>query len=109
MSTAHASDTIPTTVDNANLQELEDTVSRLASHKGVQSVMILNRAGDMLVSRQAGPEAAKFAKQLLETASAYLTSLSEDDEISFLQIRSKQHRELMIAPHEGYLLAVLKR
>jgi len=100
-----------TSSDNAgNLQELQETVSRLSSHKGVKAVLILNRAGDILVESgpQGNPQNAKYVKQLMDMATSYLLTLSPDDEVSFLQIRSTQHRELMIAPHEGFVLAVLK-
>lgn len=94
-----------------HLQELQDTVSRLSSHKGVESVLILNRNGDVLVE-SLKPKLQSFAKQthkLLEMATTYIQSLEPEDEVSFLQLRSKDHRELMVAPHEGYVLAVLKK
>jgi predicted regulator of Ras-like GTPase activity (Roadblock/LC7/MglB family) len=138
---------------NANLEELQETVSRLSSHKGVEAVIILNRDGDILAessssslivasgssSQQqqqepsesngsgdaaddtgaaaasptpAGASTATTARsvnQLLRTATAYLQSLSPEDEVSFLQIRSTQHREIYISPHQGYVLAVVKR
>jgi len=125
----------------AQMQELQETVSRLSSHKGVDAVLILNRNGDILAEsskrvlrrqqqrQQQGPsssgnaeggggdrededegiEHAKMTKRLIGTANSYLRSLDEDDEVSFLQIRSKHNRELMIAPHQGFVLAVLKR
>ena len=91
------------------LQDLQDTVSRLAAHKGVQVVVILNRQGDIVA--QSGASAAQQAKsihKLLEVARAYLHTLAEEDEVSFLSLRSSQHREIMISPHEGYVLAVVK-
>lgn len=93
------------------MQELQETVSRLSSHKGVDAVMILNRSGDILAvsGSAANMHQAKMTKKLLEAANAYLKSLKEDDEVSFLQIRSKESQELMIAPHQGFVLAVLKR
>ena len=94
--------------ENVNLQELQDTVSRLSSHKGVKSVLILNRKGDILVSSSGAVDTAQWTQKLLKTANSYLQSLAPDDEVSFLQLRSQQHREVMIAPHEGYVLAVLK-
>ena len=113
------------------LQELEETVSRLSSHKGVLSVMILNRKGDILVEsgslvaskapaasatgeeeqedNAANTEHAMVTHKLFQSATQYLQSLQPEDEVTFLQLRSKNNQELMIAPHEGYVLAVLKR
>jgi predicted regulator of Ras-like GTPase activity (Roadblock/LC7/MglB family) len=149
---------------NANLEELQETVSRLSSHKGVEAVIILNRDGDILAessssslialaSAAAGSSSsqqqqqqdqegsssslggvdadtsssggvatatatatgastattARSVNQLLRTATAYIRSLSPDDEVSFVQIRTQQHREIYISPHHGYVLAVVKR
>lgn len=95
---------------NAQLQELQETVSRLTAHKGVHAVMILSRSGDILVESGAvGPRQAVLTKKLMEAANDYLKSLAPEDEVSFVQVRSKDATELMIAPHDGFVLAVLKR
>ncbi len=107
---------------DVSIQELQDTVSRLASHKGVQSVLILNREGDILAESIANStpsslnaddtpkhELAKQSHKLLASARAHLQSLDPNDEVAFLQLRSKNNHEVMIAPHEGYVLAVSKR
>lgn len=128
---------------NIPLQELQETVSRLSSYKGIESVLILNREGDIIVSSGNIPaviktpmnstpptpatvsadedmtaasvqqdvvsEHAKHTKKLLEVATNYLQCLQPTDEVTFMQLRSKNNQELMIAPHQGYVLAVLKR
>jgi hypothetical protein len=176
--TAATSETV-----NANLEELQETVSRLMSHKGVEAVIVLNRNGDilaestssssliasssaspgggggssspssqqqqhqqqpdqegssssLLLGAAAGVDAAdtgssggggganaagtgaggastattaRSVNQLLRTVTSYIRSLSPDDEVSFVQIRTQQQRELYISPHGGYVLAVVKR
>jgi len=95
------------------MQELEDTVSRLSAHKGVVAVLILNREGNVLVSsgnnntKTPPPKQAKLIKHLMETSNKFIHALDPEDEISFVQIRSKQHA-VMLSPHEGYVLAVLQ-
>jgi predicted regulator of Ras-like GTPase activity (Roadblock/LC7/MglB family) len=154
------------------LSELNETVSRLSSHKGVETVQILNRNGDIITestsrttiatsatsaaaasttstvatietsSVATAPGAATatvtgasstssslegesgigidpttlyltkqaaLTKKLMEIAGMYLQNSDMDDEVSFIQIRSKNGQELMIAPNEGYVLAVHKR
>ncbi|CAB9497161.1 Dynein light chain roadblock-type 2 [Seminavis robusta] len=96
-----------------NLQELEETVSRLSGHKGVEAVLMLNRDGNILVSSGstnenfAPPKQAKLIKQLVETSQKFIHALDPNDAVSFVQIRSKQH-EIMLAPHNDYILAVLQ-
>lgn len=113
---------------DVSIQELQETVSRLSSHKGVQAVLILNRQGDILAESLASSfstpsmydaddtqppeqkhELAKQSHKLLASAKAYLESLDPSDDVAFLQLRSKNNYEVMIAPHEGYVLAVSKR
>ena len=112
------------------IQELEETVGRLSSHKGVEAVLMLNRTGDILVSSggvasssssssesttatppstaaEQQQKQAKYIKQLTETATKFIQCLDPDDSVSFVQVRSKQH-EVMIAPHNDYILAVLQ-
>jgi hypothetical protein len=112
-------------VAGGNFQELHETVSRLSSHKGVEAVQILNRAGDIVAAQTTGStesstgsssssslKQAKLIENLHRAATEYLHSTTTDDEsdeISFLQLRTKQGRELYLSPHQGFVLAVLKR
>lgn len=94
------------------MQELEDTVSRLSAHKGVVAVLILNRDGNVLVSSGSSskippPKQAKLIKQLMDTSTKFIHAMDPEDEVSFCQIRSKQHA-VMLSPHAGYVLAVLQ-
>jgi dynein light chain roadblock-type len=99
-----------------NLQELEETVSRLSGHKGVEAVLMLNREGNILVVSGGGvnkddPAAttkqAKCIKQLMDVSTKFIHCLDPNDTISFVQLRSKQH-QVMLAPHNDYILAVLQ-
>jgi len=91
--------------------ELQETVSRLSGHTGVEAVLILNAGGDILVQSGAAANTlqAVAVQQLMRTATAYLQSLQPTDRVSFMQIRSQQQQEIMIAPHGDYVLAILKR
>jgi hypothetical protein len=153
-------------VDTA-LTELNETLSRLASHNGVETVQILNRDGDIIIETSSNPAAAvasssssdaatnavsgtndvsaaqsttisnnnninninatnaigsnsgtplsflckqaALTKNLMEVAASYVKNIDPEDGISFIQVRSKSGQDLMIAPHEGYVLAVHKR
>ena len=94
-------------------QELHETVSRLSSHQGVEAVQILNPTGDIVTQTgpKATPETAKLLENLHAAATAYIQATVEEDtdEMSFLQVRSKGGRELYVSPHQGFVLAVLKR
>jgi dynein light chain roadblock-type len=113
--TAAASLTSSNTPNSAfALQEVQETVSRIASHKGVKAVLILNADGDIVT--QSGKQDvvgnAKLLKQMLDMASKYVQSIpseqqEDQDEISFVSIRSK-HDEILVAPKNDYVLVVLQ-
>ena len=100
------------TPTDESVQELEETVSRLSAHKGVEAVLMLNRDGNILVSSAntddgSVPKQAKFMKQLVQVATKLIHCMDPNDTVSFVQVRSKQH-EVMLAPHNDYILAVLQ-
>jgi hypothetical protein len=76
----------------------------LVVHKGRQAVLILKQ--EIFSAKWEGRDCAgddttqaKFIRQLMQVASTYVASLMPEDEVSFLQIRSKNHQEIMIATH----------
>lgn len=72
----HPSSAAKTKVDFAEVQE---TMSRLAAHKGVTSVLILNHAGDILTQTGQGMVGnPKLLKQTLDVASSYVRSIPND-------------------------------
>lgn len=110
--------------------EVQETVSRLASHKGVTSVLILNHAGDILTQTGKGAVGnPKLLKKTLESAAHYIHSMPSDeneensnvekddtcddkasgpfDELSFIRIRSKKE-EILVAPKNQYVLVVIQ-
>ena len=108
----------------AGLQELQETVSRISSHKGVEAVLILNKTGDLLIQEgwkkkksddnnnddddtATSLERAALLKKMMDTANKLAQTLQDsDDDVSFIRIRTK-HYEIMLAPQNEYLLVVL--
>ncbi len=76
-STATVATTTPTK-KQVDFQEVQETVNRLAAHKGVTAVLILNSEGDILT--QTGKEKSlvgnpKLLKQMLDAAGHYVQSI----------------------------------
>ena len=75
---------------NTDFQEVQDTVSRLAAHKGVTAVLILNANGDILTqstntttttSSSSGMIGnPKLLKKPLDIASLYIQSIPKDND-----------------------------
>ena len=91
-----------------NMAELQETVSRLSSHGGVESVEIWKGTKDVI---SGDPKQVTAAQKLLQAASEYFQSIPEgsDDPVSFIQVKAASGREVMIAPHDGFVLSVRKR
>lgn len=101
---------------HVDFQEVQETVSRLAAHKGVTAVLILNSKGDILTQTGKGVVGnPKLLKQMLDAAAFYVKSIPSDDnkeeedgeEISFVRVRSK-HEEILVAPKSSYVLVVVQ-
>ena len=92
---------------SSSLEEVESTVSRLSSHKGVQAVMILSDKGE-IVHSTFPPELEVEQAKILVKIKRLSSSLFHDteEEVSFIRIRTQQH-ELLVAPNNDYLLVVL--
>ena len=118
--------------NKVNFSEVQETVSRLAAHKGVSAVLILNKAGDILTQTGQGLVGnPKLLKQTLDFASRYIRSIPSDDDdhnltnsaaadseedegnedglknLNFIRIRSKRE-EILVAPKNQYVLVVFQ-
>lgn len=73
-----ATTTTTTKKHTTDLQEVQETVSRLASHKSVMAVLILNKSGDIVTQSGGGDGAIgnpKLLAKVLEAANLYAASL----------------------------------
>ncbi len=98
----------PPKAASSSLEEVENTVSRLLSHKGVQAVMILSEKGEIIHSTfppESQVEQAKVLVKVKHLASSLFHD-DDDEQVSFIRIRTQKH-ELLVAPNNDYLLVVL--
>ena len=90
--------------------EIDETIKRIQSHKGVKGVLIMNSDGIPIRSNLSPEETEIYAaliSQLAIKASSVVRTLEDTDELSFLRIRSKKH-EIMVAPDKDYILVVIQ-
>lgn len=81
---------------------VEETVKRLASHKGVVGIAIVNGDGVPIrttLEPELATQYAALVSQLVLKARFMVRELAADgaDDLQFLRVRSKRH-EIMIAP-----------
>eukprot|EP01035_Chromulina_nebulosa_P020048 gene20048-26028_t len=90
--------------------EVEETLKRIQSHKGVKGVLIINNDGLPIRSNMSPEDTETYSalvSQLSIKASSVVRTLDDTDDLAFLRIRSKKH-EIMIAPDKDYTLIVIQ-
>ncbi len=90
--------------------EVEETLKRVQSHKGVKGVLIMTADGITIRSTMSAEETESYAalvSQLAMKAAGVVRVIDESDELAFLRVRSKK-QEIMIAPDKDYVLVVIQ-
>ena len=73
--------------------EVEETLKRVQSHKGVEGVIIMTAEGISIKSTLADEETENYCalvSQLAMKAGGMIRILDESDELAFLRVRSKK-------------------
>lgn len=91
---------------------VEETLERIKSHKGVESVIIVNAEGVPIrpskgMDEETTQKYAANISQLAAKARSVVRDLDPQNDLTFLRIRSKKH-EIMVAPDKEYLLIVVQ-
>ena len=99
---AAQSSPVQTRAMSTDVAAVEETVKRLASHKGVEGIVIVNGDGVPIrttLDQELTLQYAALVTQLAIKARHMVRELAQtgDDDLQFLRVRSKQ-REIMIAP-----------
>ncbi|KAG8470612.1 hypothetical protein KFE25_009033 [Diacronema lutheri] len=88
------------------MADVEETLKRISSHKGVIGALIVNAQGIPIRSTLSDEDTfahAALITQLVAKARRMVVDLDKDDELTFLRIRSNKH-EILVAPDKEYLL-----
>merc|ERR1711865_265421 len=88
------------------MSEVEETLKRISSHKGVIGTVIINNEGVPIRSNlERSEQTAQYASQITDLtrkARSVVRDLDPQNDLTFLRIRSKKH-EIMVAPHSDFL------
>lgn len=80
--------------------EVEETLKRIRSHRGVEGILIINNDGVALKSTMSAEQTAQYSAEmsrLCAMARSSVRTLDSGNDLTFLRIRSKKH-EVMVAP-----------
>ncbi|MFH4983068.1 hypothetical protein AB6A40_009777 [Gnathostoma spinigerum] len=92
------------------MADVEETIKRIQSKKGVAGVIIMDSIGRPIRStldEEATSQYSSLLQQLCEKSKSVIRELDSSNDLTFLRLRSKKH-EIMIAPDKDYLLAVIQ-
>ncbi|CAD7927631.1 unnamed protein product [Amoebophrya sp. A120] len=92
------------------MSEVEETLNRIKTHKGVQGIVIVNAEGVPIRSTldlKFTLQYSSLISQLTAKARSVVRDLDPMNDLTFLRIRSKKH-EIMVAPDKEYLLIVIQ-
>ncbi|CAN9512204.1 unnamed protein product [Ophioblennius macclurei] len=92
------------------MAEVEETLKRIQSQKGVQGIIIINSEGIPIKSTMDNGSTVQYAgliHQLVMTARSTVRDMDPQNDLTFLRVRSKKN-EIMIAPDKDYFLIVIQ-
>ncbi|KAL9657080.1 hypothetical protein ABK040_002706 [Willaertia magna] len=93
------------------MSEIDETLKRIKSHKGVEGIVIVNSEGIPIRSDFLSDDVkVKYAAnitQLVAKARSVVRDLNPQNDLTFLRVRTKIH-EILIAPDKEYILIVIQ-
>uniref|UniRef100_H3D3I7 Dynein light chain roadblock n=1 Tax=Tetraodon nigroviridis TaxID=99883 RepID=H3D3I7_TETNG len=92
------------------MSEVEETLKRIESHKGVIGTLVVNADGIPIRTTLDNSTAVQYAgllSQLAQKARNTVRDIDPQNDLTFLRIRSKKH-EILVAPENGFLLIVIQ-
>lgn len=93
-----------------NEAEVEETLKRLQSQKGVQGIIVVNTEGIPIKSTMDNPTTTQYASLMhnfILKARSTVREIDPQNDLTFLRIRSKKN-EIMVAPDKDYFLIVIQ-
>ncbi|KAF5275026.1 hypothetical protein FQA39_LY06963 [Lamprigera yunnana] len=90
--------------------EVEETMKRIQSHKGVVGTIVVNSEGIPIKTTLDNTTTVQYAgliSSLSDKARSVVRDLDPSNDLTFLRIRSKKH-EIMVAPDKEFILIVVQ-
>jgi len=92
------------------MSDVEETLKRISSHKGVQGIIIVNSEGIPIRSTMDNEKTTHYSAMLLQLAmkaKSVVRDLDPQNDLTFLRVRTKKN-EIMIAPEKDFMLVVVQ-
>lgn len=92
------------------MSEVEETLKRIQSQKGVQGIIVVNSEGIPIKTTLDNASTVQYAgliHHLVMKARSTVRDIDPLNDLTFLRVRSKKN-EIMIAPDKDYFLIVIQ-
>ncbi|CAL1538178.1 unnamed protein product [Lymnaea stagnalis] len=92
-------------------QEVDETIRRIQTHKGVMGVIIVNNNGVPIRSTLDNTTTIHYASQihgLAAKARSVIKEIDSTNDLRFLRVKSKKH-EILVAPEQDYSMIVIQK
>ncbi|XP_068933680.1 dynein light chain roadblock-type 1 [Petaurus breviceps papuanus] len=92
------------------MAEVEETLKRIQSQKGVQGIIVVNAEGIPIKSTMDNSTTMQYANLMhsfILKARGTVRDIDPQNDLTFLRIRSKKN-EIMVAPDKDYFLIVIQ-
>ncbi|KAK1156271.1 dynein light chain roadblock-type 1 [Huso huso] len=92
------------------MAEVEETLKRIQSQKGVQGIIVVNAEGIPIKTTLDNSTTVQYAAlihQLVLKARSTVRDMDPQNDLTFLRLRSKKN-EIMVAPDKEYFLIVIQ-
>uniref|UniRef100_A0A8C4NLC7 Dynein light chain roadblock n=1 Tax=Eptatretus burgeri TaxID=7764 RepID=A0A8C4NLC7_EPTBU len=92
------------------MAEVEETLKRIQTQKGVVGVIVINSEGMPIRSTMDNNTTVQYAslmQQLAAKARSAVRDVDPQNDLTFLRIRSRKN-EILVAPEKDYLLIVIQ-
>merc|ERR1711881_727318 len=94
----------------AKMSEVDETMKRLQSHKGVTGLIVIDKEGIPIRSTLDNSTTVQYAgliTQLANKARSVVRDIDPQNDLTFVRVRSKKY-EIIIAPEKEFLLIVIQ-
>jgi len=92
------------------MSEVDETMKRLQSHKGVTGLIVIDKEGIPIRSTLDNSTTVQYAgliTQLANKARSVVRDIDPQNDLTFVRVRSKKY-EIIIAPEKEFLLIVIQ-
>ncbi|KAL5021763.1 hypothetical protein ScPMuIL_000918 [Solemya velum] len=92
------------------MSEVEETLKRIQSHKGVMGIIVVNQEGIPIRTTLDNSTTVQYAgliHQLSFKARSAVRDIDPQNDLTFLRVRTKKH-EIMIAPDKEFLMICIQ-